>query len=80
MGINFPYVLFREAVLNAKLLNILIELWFFKSKEVEFKLCFAELSDSTGSFQGFGRQIFFVMKSVNEIIMVHIFCSPNVYA
>jgi len=42
-----------------KLWNIFIELWFFKSKAVEFKLCFAELWDSRGNFQGFGRQVFF---------------------
>ena len=61
-----------------KLWNIFIELWFFKSKAVEFKLCFAELWDSTGNFQGFGRQVFFVIKLVNEIIMVRFYCSPNI--
>jgi hypothetical protein len=63
-----------------KLWNIFIELWFFNSKAVELKLCFAELWDSTGNVQGFGRQIFFVMKLVNEIIMVHFHFSPNIYA
>jgi len=51
--------------LMQKLRNLFIELWFFKSKAVEFKLCFAELWGSTDNFQGFGRQVIFVMKLTN---------------